>query len=184
MYHIAHTSLSVSVSWLEELVRYIDDTYSEYVDSKFSAKKAWNVTTRLAKTLLSSISQPRNGLSKSFRTRKPWQIKNAIFYSSLKSLDLMQKISQGGFKNSPIVAHELVKFLSKNTNMEAIEHLKSEVKDLKEELRKLKSSLSDTNSKLNSVQSMTNSVNTNSATNKSSINDLKGKVKKLEDKVF
>ena len=35
MYHVAHNSLSVSVSWLEELVRYIDDTYSEYVDSKF-----------------------------------------------------------------------------------------------------------------------------------------------------
>lgn len=97
MYHVAHTSLSVSVSWLEELVRYMDDTYSEYVDSKFTSKKVWNITTRLSKTLLSAISQPRNGLNKSFRTRKPWQIKNAIFYSSLKSLDAMKKISQGGF---------------------------------------------------------------------------------------
>lgn len=60
-YQVAHSSLTVSISWLEELVRYIDDTYNVYVESKFNSKKAWNITTRLAKPLLGAISEPRNG---------------------------------------------------------------------------------------------------------------------------
>ena len=84
MYTVAYASLGASVSWLEEFIRYMDETYNEYVESKFSSKKAWNITTRLARTLLSTIAEPRTGLSRSFRSRKPLQIKQAIFYSTLK----------------------------------------------------------------------------------------------------
>ena len=82
MYTVAYASLTASVSWLEEFIRYIDETYNDHVESKFSSKKARNITTRLGRTLLSTITEPRSGLSRSFRSRKPLQIKQAIFYST------------------------------------------------------------------------------------------------------
>ena len=51
----------------------------------------------------------------------------------MKSIDEMQKLSQGGLNKSPIVANELVKFCTKNTNVDAIDTLNSEVSTLKEE---------------------------------------------------
>lgn len=59
LFRIAYESLLASTSWIEELLRYIDGTYEEYVESKFSSKKAWNITTRLAKALLLDIAHPR-----------------------------------------------------------------------------------------------------------------------------
>ena len=54
----------------------------------------------------------------------------------MKSIDEMQKLSQGGLNKSPIVANELVKFCTKNTNVDAIDTLNSEVSTLKEENKK------------------------------------------------
>lgn len=182
-YHVAHTSLTVSVAWLEEFVRYMDDTYTDYVDSKFNSKKAWNITTRLSKTLLDAISEPRNGLSKSFRTRKPWQIKNAIFYSTLQSLDIMQKISQAGFKNAPILSQELVKFLAKNTNVEAIDRLSGEISSLRSENTKLRADLKESSAKSTQALSLANTVNNKSDQLKSSIADHAKRLKTVEAKV-
>ena len=36
---VAFTSFQVSVSWIEEFIRYIDSTFKEYTESKFSTKK-------------------------------------------------------------------------------------------------------------------------------------------------
>ena len=70
MYTVAFNSLTVSVAWIEDLIRYIDSTYKEYTESKFSARKAWSITTRLARTLLTTIDKPRSGIAQSLRTKK------------------------------------------------------------------------------------------------------------------
>lgn len=49
----------------------------------------------------------------------------------------MQSISQAGFKNSPIVSQELIKFLAKKTNVEAIDRLSGELLVLRTENNKL-----------------------------------------------
>ena len=133
MYTVAFNSLIVSVSWIEKLLRYIDATYKEYTESKFNPKKAWSVTTRLARKLLTTIDKPRSGIVRSLRTKKPRLMKQAILYSTIKSLDKMQKLAQGGLKNSPVVANELVKFLARNTKVEAIDKLQQQVSTLSAE---------------------------------------------------
>ena len=50
----------------------------------------------------------------------------------------MQSISQAGFKNSPIVSQELIKFLAKKTNVEAIDRLSGELLVLRTENNKLR----------------------------------------------
>lgn len=39
MYTVAFNALTVSVSWIEELIQYIDATHKEYTESKFSQKR-------------------------------------------------------------------------------------------------------------------------------------------------
>lgn len=166
MYIVAHASLTISVYWMEEFIRFIDDTYNECVDSKFNSKKAWNITTRLARTLLMAISEPRSGLSKYFRTRKPRQIKETVFHSTLKSLEIMTDLSKSGFQNSPIVANEIVKFLAKNTQVEAIDGLTKELADMKRDHEKMKMDLKEALDKVSESAKISNAANNKSDQNK------------------
>ena len=181
-YTVAHSSLTNSVSWMEESIRFMDDTYNEYVDSKFNAKKAWNITTRLARTLLIAIYEPRSGLSKAFRTRKPRQIKETIFRSTLKSLDIMTSLSKSGFLNSPIVANELIKFLAINTQVEAIERLTKELADLKRDNEKMRRDLKEALDKVTECAKISNGANNKSDQAKSNYEGLAKRVKKNSKK--
>ena len=167
---------------MEEFIRFMDDTYNEYADSKFNAKKAWNITTRLARTLLIAISEPRSGLRKDFRTQKPRQIKETIFHSSLKSLDIMTNLSKSGFQNSPIVANELVQFLTKNTQVGAIERLTKELTDLKRDKDKMRRDLKEALDKVTECAKISNGANNKSDQAKSNYEGLAKRVKKLEEK--
>ena len=180
MYTVAFNSLTVSVAWIEELIRYIDSTYKEYTESKFSSKKAWSITTRLAKTLLTSIDKPRSGIVRSLRTKKPLLMKQSIFYSTIRSIDEMQKLSLGGLKNSPVVANELVKFLAKNTNVDAIDSLNTEVSNLREENKKLKSLVSELSTKVTEAVKNINNCNNSVANHKNLIGGLDKRIQKLE----
>ena len=180
MYTLAFNSLTVSVAWIEDLIRYIDSTYKEYTESKFSARKAWSITTRLARTLLTTIDKPRSGIVRSLRTKKPLLMKQSIFFSTIKSIDEMQKLSQGGLKNSPVVAIELVKFLAKNTNVDAIDTLNSEVSTLKEENKKLKSLVNELSTKVTEAVKNINNCNNSVANQKNLIGGLDKRIQKLE----
>lgn len=114
-YLVAYNSLTTSVAWVQQLVRYIDDTYKEYTESKFDPQRAWHITTRLAKVLIEVIAKPRTGILRSLKAKDPKQMKRSTFFSTIKSLEAMKKLSHIGFKISPVVAGELVKFLAKNT---------------------------------------------------------------------
>ena len=45
------------------------------------------------------------------------------FYNTLRSLDVMQEITKCNFSDHPAVSQELVKFLSMNTSVEAVDVL-------------------------------------------------------------
>ena len=49
----------------------------------------------------------------------------------------MKKLFLQGFKNSPVVVNELVKFLAKNTHTDVIEKLQDDNKALNESIKKL-----------------------------------------------
>ena len=48
-----------------------------------------------------------------------------IFHSVLKSLDVMSEIAAVDYRDSPVVSTELVKFLSLNTSVEAVDKLET-----------------------------------------------------------
>jgi len=134
---LAILSLSASVTFTTALVDFMSDTYKEYIVSKFSSKKAWSITTRLASRIISHVSVPRIGVQKTFQTGFPEKIGESIFWSTLKTLDIMAEMTNLGFRDSPIVASELVKFLALNTGFDAIETLVKSNTTLKAEVAAL-----------------------------------------------
>jgi hypothetical protein len=135
-YHLASLSVTRSVGWLRGLKDFIDEYYKELTRGKFGTKKAWHVTTRLAKRLLVEVAAPRVGVVKSLHAGNLSQIARTIFWASLRSLDIMERIQGNHFKNDPLVSSELVKFLAINTGFEAIESLTKTVADNKESIDK------------------------------------------------
>jgi hypothetical protein len=82
------------------------------------------------------VAAPRVGVVKALHASDLTQIAQTIFWASLRSLDLMERIQGNRFKNDPLVSSELVKFLAINTGFEAIESRTKSVADNKESIEK------------------------------------------------
>jgi hypothetical protein len=75
-----------------------------------------------------------NGVLKTFKASNMGQITKAVFWFTLWSLDVALKIKRIGFANHLLVSAELVKFLTVNSRVEAIEQLQTHVDTLETQL--------------------------------------------------
>ena len=125
--------MSDTIAWTYELINYINVTYLEYSDGKFGDKKAWHVTTKLASALILEVSKPRENTFNELETDNENKSFNArvVFYNTLQALDIMLEISSVNFGDHPSVSTELVKFLSLNTAVDAVDKLALESSTMK-----------------------------------------------------
>jgi len=173
-YNLCILALTESVSWVDRLVKFLDDTFNEYSRSRYGPKKAWHITTRLGKALIEKVAQPRNSIHNSFKINKPQEVSKAITYASLRSLDVMMKISSVNFKNSPIITAELSKFLALNSNHEIVEKLNPKLTTLESDASSMKKDVKG------AVTAANTAANKWDSTYKSMLDDLKKRVKSLE----
>jgi hypothetical protein len=127
VYAVACLALSDSVSIIESLVKFIDTFVKQLTTAKFSIKKAFHVTTRLAKRILTEMYEPRQGVLKSFKAGNMEKTAASIFWATIRSLDIGLGFKRTGFENLHIVSSELVKFLLVNTGYESITELETKV---------------------------------------------------------
>jgi hypothetical protein len=111
-YAVAILSLNKSVSIIEAWISFIDDYVKTLTIAKFNHKKAFHVTTMLARRLIIAIFEPQIGVLKTFKAGNMGQVSNAIFWSTLWALDVAIEIKRIGFANHALVSAELVKFLT------------------------------------------------------------------------
>jgi hypothetical protein len=131
---LTHSALTESVAWITGFIQFIDDYYRELSKAKLGASKAWHVTTRLAKRVLDELGTPHHGVQNSFRAGDSSQIYQQIFWAVLKSHDVMISFKSLSFKNHPLIATKLVKFLAVNTSFESIDQLVSKTCSLEAEV--------------------------------------------------
>ena len=76
------------------------------------------------------MSKPREGTFDSLEVGLHNKLFNAqdVFYNTLGSLDVIQEISNYNFTYHPAVSQELVKCLSLNTYVEAVDSLSAKMK--------------------------------------------------------
>ena len=103
------------------------------------------MTTRLAKRILDEVGTPRHGVQEAFQVGNSGQICQQIFWSVLKSHDVMTDYKWLSFKNHPTIATELVKFLAINTSFEAIEKVTTKAAYLELEVVEFKKQLAAAN---------------------------------------
>ena len=72
---------------------------------------------------MTEVSKPREGALHSFVAGDKVAIGKVIFYTTLRSLDVMGEIAALDYTDSPVVSTELVKFLSQNTAVESVDKL-------------------------------------------------------------
>jgi hypothetical protein len=130
VYAIACLALSDSVSIIESLIEFIDTFVKQLTTAKFSIKKAFHVTTRSAKRILTKMYEPRQGVLKSFKAGNIEKTAASIFWATIRSLDMGLGFKRTGFENLHIVSSELVKFLLVNTGYESISELETKVSAL------------------------------------------------------
>ena len=173
LYILATTSLTESIAWANGLINYIDVTYEEYAYGKFDTAKAWHVTTKLATALITEISKSREGALQSFEAGDSDAIAKVIFYAVLQSLDAMAVISAQDYRDSPVVSTELVKFLSLNTSVEAVDKLQTQSEELSSSVKQLTRDVSGATKTIGSVGNKADEL-------KKLVEALKRRVEKLE----
>jgi len=169
-------ALTEAVSWANGLIKFIDDTYNEYSRSKYGSKKAWHLTTLLAKALVEKVAKPRNSVQNSFRISNPADVSKAITYASLRSLDNMMEITSFNFKNSPIVTSEISKFLALNANHETVEKMQSTLTSMSSDNDVLRKEVKAASS---AASTASNKIDTQV---KTALEDIKRRLKSLESK--
>jgi hypothetical protein len=172
---LAHSALTESVAWIIGFIQFIDEYYRELAKAKFGPTKAWHVTTRLAKRILEEVGTPRYGVQGAFQVGDSTQICQQIFWSVLKSHDVMASYKRLNFKNHPSIATELVKFLAINTSFEAIEKLSGKTALLDLEIADMKKKANE------AVKAATSAANKADEC-KRFMDLLTKRVKSLEDK--
>ena len=175
LYNLATSSLTESISWTTGLINYIDHTYEEYSAGKFGTTKAWHVTTKLAMALITEVGKPREGSLNSFETGDGISMSKVIFLSVLQSLDVMSEISALDYRDSPIVSTELVKFLSLNTAVEAVDKLETKTSDLAVNIKQVTKDLTGAQKSIMSVGNKNDEL-------KKTVNALQKSIEKLEAK--
>jgi hypothetical protein len=69
------------------------------------------------------LDQPRNGVQNFFKASFNDQVCQRIFWSVIRSHDIMARYKRNNYKDDPSVSSELVKFLAINTGYEVLESL-------------------------------------------------------------
>jgi hypothetical protein len=111
------------MGWIEVLITLIDTYYRELTKVKFGAPKAWHVTTRFAKHILDEVGTTRQSVQGGFEAGNAVKICQNIVWAVFKAHNVMAEYKRLSFKNHPLVATELVKFLAINTSFEATKKL-------------------------------------------------------------
>ena len=173
LYGIATSSLTESISWTTGLINYIDNTFEEYSAGKFGAKKSWHVTTKLATALIMEVVKPREGALNSFQAGDAIAMSKVIFYANLQSLDAMGKIAADDYRDSPVVSSELVKFLSLNTNVEAVDKIEAQSAELNGVVKQLNKDVTSTTKSMASIGNKADEL-------KKVVEGLRRRIEKLE----
>ena len=134
-----------------------------------------HVTTKLAMALINEVGKPREGALNSFEAGNAISMAKVVFFSVLQSLDKMNDIAAMDYRDSPVVSTELVKFLSLNTSVEAVDKLEEKASDLSSSISTLTKDLAANTKSVSSVGNRADEL-------KKIVESLRKRVEKLEKK--
>ena len=134
-YAIASLALKESVTWLMELINFIDETYESLVRSKFSSSAAWSLTTKLVSRIFTDLATVRGGVNNAFTPGDSASITANVLWGVFKTHDVMSQFRKQKFKNHSSISSEYVKFLARHSAHESVTKLEEKIKGLEADLK-------------------------------------------------
>ena len=172
---ICINALTISRSFVDLLVRYIDTTYRELRRSKYTEKRAWHLVTSLGCRILTDVYKPRVGKIGIMKSRDPHQVATTVFHACFLSLEVMRQYKDQGFAKHPSIASEYIKFICHNSPFETLELFDSRIKGIE-------SLVKDVSQKLTSKDKQLNTTTQKADEGKTKLSNLESRVAKLEKK--
>jgi hypothetical protein len=134
-YNLALLGLTLSISWVENLMNFIDDTYAELIRSGFSTGSAWSLTTRLVARVFEDIGLVRAGVSSSFVIDDNLSNATTVLWATFQTHDGMAEYLTMKFNNHRSISSQYVKFLASNSGIEAVGQLTDGLKRMGTEVK-------------------------------------------------
>jgi hypothetical protein len=139
---IAKLAVTESVTWILQLIMYMDDTYKDLIRHyAFTVEKAWQLTTQLVRKIFMEVSLPRQGMQNLFTVGDNAAIGKLTFWPIVKAHDVMKRYKDSSFKDDPTIASEYVKFLAANSGSDTAEKVVAKVGIIESELKTLTKSV-------------------------------------------
>ena len=82
----------------------------------------------LTHRILEDVYKPRDLVLRAIRTKEEIEVATVIFYTSLKSYEIMRECIDLKFSNHSLISLEYIKFLYHNTSYELVKSLQNRVK--------------------------------------------------------
>lgn len=118
---------------------------------------------------------PRNGILNVMEMKKPHQVATVVYYSYLKSLDVMREYQNHNIDQNSSISSEHIKFISHNTPFDTVEQMESIIKDVEGSIKDFAKNHASRSKQLNATTQRADAV-------KSDLSKLEGRVAKLEKK--
>ena len=119
---IATTALSQSMLFIQNLVAFVEETYSNLtVQSKYSVAQAWCLTTQLLARVFDELHKVRVGALDRLDCNNMEGVCAHVLWTCFNTLDKCQELIDDGIKNSAAIASEYVKFLAVNSGSEKLD---------------------------------------------------------------
>ena len=134
-YSIASLALKESITWLMELINFIDETYESLVRSKFSSAAGWSLTTKLVARIFTDLATVRGGVNNAFTPGDSASITANVLWGVFKTHDVMAQFRKQKFKNHTSISSEYVKFLATHSAHESVTKLEDKIKSLEADLK-------------------------------------------------
>jgi uncharacterized protein YneF (UPF0154 family) len=150
--------LTDSVAWIKSFFYFIDMTYKELTRNKFASARGWSLITRLGLYILQDVGGPRKGVTNLFITGDNVQICKLMFWSVIRSHDIMERYRNYNFKGDPAIAREYVRLLVMNTGQEALEVQIKKVAELEATLKSVQDTAMAAELKANAASTQVNDL--------------------------
>ena len=97
------------------------------------------------------VNKRKEGALNSFKAGDGVSIGKVVFYSTIRSLDIMGDIAAVDYTDSPVVSTELVKSLSQNTAVDSVDKLVITSAELSTSVRQLTTDMAGAKKSINSL---------------------------------
>lgn len=128
---VATASLNATVTFLSQLLQFIDTIYEKLVThSKFAPDQAWALASQILDRVCEDLYAPKEGIAAAMVVNNPASICSQLMWACFRTHDIMSDYIEQNFENHPAISPEYIKFLATNSGSDRVEKVEGMMKTM------------------------------------------------------